>query len=81
MVDFLPDPLQNGRDAKGRLAARFEYHWAVLVDDGWWRDEEDLPPLATTLEPDAACDVITRNTSPDVNFDVSVNPYRGCEYG
>jgi DNA repair photolyase len=81
MVDFLPDQPHKGRGAVGRPAGRFETSWAVPVDDGWWRDEDELPRLATTLAPDAARTVITRNTSPDIPFDRSVNPYRGCEHG
>ena len=50
------------------------------IDDGWWR-EDDLPPLATTVTDESCRSVITRNSSPDVPFDRSLNPYRGCEHG
>jgi len=50
-------------------------------DDGW-DDADDAPPaLKTTVTPEAAGTIITRNTSPDVGFDRSINPYRGCEHG
>lgn len=49
------------------------------ADDGWWPDE--LAPPRTELLVDTAKTVITRNDSPDVPFDRSLNPYRGCEHG
>ena len=81
MVDYLPDQARKGRGAVGRPAGRFEGLWAAPVDDGWWRDESEMPRLQTTCTPDAARTVITRNTSPDIPFDRSINPYRGCEHG
>jgi DNA repair photolyase len=50
------------------------------VDDGWAR-EEDLPPFRTEVTEERLRKVITTNASPDVPFDRSVNPYRGCEHG
>jgi DNA repair photolyase len=82
MVDLLPSRARKGRGAVGRPAGRFDDTWAAPVDDGWWRDEGETPArIATALMPDAARKVITRNTSPDVPFDRSINPYRGCEHG
>ena len=52
----------------------------VGFDDGW-RSLEDLPPFKTTVSLDTARKVITRNDSPDIGFDRSINPYRGCEHG
>ncbi len=51
-----------------------------MIDDGW-DIEEDLPPLRTDVSLERPRTVITRNTSPDVPFDRSINPYRGCEHG
>ncbi len=51
------------------------------MDDGWGIADEPLPPLATTVQPEPAHSVITRNNSPDIPFDQSINPYRGCEHG
>ena len=61
---------------------RFESRERVPADDGWesWNDP-DLPPLETTVSEDAARTVIARNDSPDIPFDRSLNPYRGCEHG
>src|SRR6267142_2376113 len=53
---------------------------AVAIDDGW-QGLEDLPPFKTTVAPDTARKVITRNETPDIGFDRSINPYRGCEHG
>ena len=49
-------------------------------DDGW-TSEDEPKPLRTTLTPEAARTIISRNDSPDVGFDRSINPYRGCEHG
>ncbi|MFW5654675.1 MAG: PA0069 family radical SAM protein [Roseicyclus sp.] len=70
----------RGRAASSNETGRFERHARVAVDDGWTPDE-DLPPLRTEVSEERPRKVITRNTSPDISFDRSVNPYRGCEHG
>jgi DNA repair photolyase len=80
-TDEIPDRVHRGRGAVGNPDPRYAQWTRRPVDDGWDRDERDLPPLATTLIVDTARSVITRNDSPDVPFDRSVNPYRGCEHG
>ncbi len=77
--------LLRGRGAKSNVAGRYEPHTRVLVDDGWddgWRDD-DLPPpaLRTEVIRDATRTIIARNKSPDISFEQSINPYRGCEHG
>ena len=52
----------------------------VAFDDGW-QSLDELPPFKTTVAVDTARKVITRNDSPDIGFDRSINPYRGCEHG
>ena len=82
--DVLPDRPVKGRGAVSNRAGRFEPRESVAADDGWDAVEDpDFPPakLRTTLGVDAARSVITRNQSPDVPFDRSINPYRGCEHG
>lgn len=79
-----PTPIQPAR-RKGRAAAsnpdnRFDRLTAEAVDDGWDRDE-DLPPVRTEVTTERPRTVITRNTSPDISFDRSINAYRGCEHG
>ena len=75
----LPGIARKGRAAVSNRAGRFEPHAHEPVDDGWPAD--DLPPLRTTVTRDASKTIIARNTSPDVPFDRSINPYRGCEHG
>ena len=75
------DPRRRlGRGVSTNLTNRFESLVNVGIDDGWGRDE-DLPPLRTEVSVEAPRKVITRNTSPDLYFDRSINPYRGCEHG
>ena len=69
-----------GRAAGGNAAGRFERLSVEAVDDGWGTDD-DLPPIRTDVTEEFLRRAITRNTSPDVGFDRSVNPYRGCEHG
>ncbi|WP_019955123.1 PA0069 family radical SAM protein [Yoonia vestfoldensis] len=70
----------KGRAALGNPAVRFDRLAAEAVDDGWYQDD-DLPVLRTSVSEEMIGKVITRNTSPDLSFDRSVNPYRGCEHG
>jgi len=69
-----------GRGAATNAPGRFEARDRVDVDDGW-PGETDLPPLRTEVRIERPRGVITRNASPDVPFDRSLNPYRGCEHG
>ena len=79
--DRLPTQARKGRGAVTNRAGRFEPTVTEAVDDGWAREEEDLPPLRTTVTVDSSRSIIARNQSPDVPFDRSINPYRGCEHG
>ncbi|MEQ9682449.1 MAG: PA0069 family radical SAM protein [Rhodospirillales bacterium] len=71
----------KGRGAVSNQDGRFERLTHEPVDDGWSADDGDLPPLRTQVLADTARKVIARNTSPDIPFDRSLNPYRGCEHG
>ena len=71
---------RKGRGAISNLAGPYEPLTRERIDDGWW-GEDDLPPLATTVTNESCRSVISRNSSPDVPFDRSINPYRGCEHG
>jgi DNA repair photolyase len=71
---------RRGRGAISNAAGRYEPHARVTFDDGW-RSIEDLPPFETTVSVDSTRKIITRNNSPDISFDRSINPYRGCEHG
>jgi DNA repair photolyase len=62
------------------MSGRYEPIARIAFDDGW-RSIEELPPFETTVTNDATRSIITRNASPDISFDRSINPYRGCEHG
>ena len=71
---------RKGRGAGFNPPNRFDRLETRLEADGWDR-EEDLPPLRTEVTLERPRSVITRNASPDLGFDRSINPYRGCEHG
>jgi DNA repair photolyase len=69
----------KGTGALSNPPGRFEQERVESVDDGWYQDE--VPDsVETTLEPDRAREVISTNDSPDVPFEKSINPYRGCSH-
>jgi DNA repair photolyase len=84
-IDALPDVPRKGRGAvSNRPSGRFDEPDRIAVDDGWGETEaEDWEeaPFQTIVGVDTAKQIITRNTSPDVGFDRSINPYKGCEHG
>jgi DNA repair photolyase len=77
--------LRHGRGApENRTPTRFGL--AVREADGDWLDAREAvddgpPPLRTTVTIEKPKTIIAKNTSPDVSFDRSINPYRGCEHG
>jgi len=75
----------KGRGTGWRLQHRFESAERAGYDDGWGSlaqaaEAQDLSPATAVIE-EPARRVVTRNDSPDINFDLSINPYRGCEHG
>jgi DNA repair photolyase len=70
----------RGRGATVNIAGRFEAYSRSLFDDGW-QGLEELPPFRTEVFEERPKTIITRNESPDISFDRSINPYRGCEHG
>jgi DNA repair photolyase len=70
----------KGRGASSNPSGRFDVLTHEQADDGWYRDEITENPNETVL-PDSARGIITTNDSPDVGFDQSINPYRGCSHG
>ncbi len=81
VLDITADPRRlHGRGAVSNASSRYDREKRVLFDDGW-NEEEELPPLKTELIRDTTRTIIARNTSPDISFDRSINPYRGCEHG
>lgn len=72
---------RKGRGALSNRDGRYEPFAHEPVDDGWGSADESVPPLLTTVTEDKSRTVIARNQSPDVPFEQSINPYRGCEHG
>jgi DNA repair photolyase len=70
----------KGRGSTSNVAGRFDALSLEKTDDGWYQDEI-VENLTETVLPDRARSVITSNNSPDVGFDLSINPYRGCAHG
>lgn len=73
--------LQRGRGATFSPDNRYSAHTQEAQDDGWGSLDAPLEPLRTTFTLDSSRTVISYNDSPDVGFDRSINPYRGCEHG
>ena len=71
---------RRGRGAGLNPSGRFEREAREVFDDGWELPEE-VVPARTTVIMEAARSIVTRNQSPDISFDRSLNPYRGCEHG
>ena len=86
--DAIAEPVHRGRGALSNETSRFDTEKRIRTTDGWESEasagpaeDDELPPLRTTLTRDATRTIIARNTSPDIGFDRSINPYRGCEHG
>lgn len=77
---FIDHRVQKGRGAASNPANRFDALSHEKTDDGWYQEETPAPPGETVL-PDRARGIITTNDSPDVGFEASINPYRGCAHG
>jgi DNA repair photolyase len=72
---------RKGRGALSNAAGRFETYDRVAIDDGWGSADAEPMQLRTVLTEDKSRTIIARNDSPDIPFDRSINPYRGCEHG
>ncbi|MBI2744334.1 MAG: hypothetical protein HYX45_02005 [Burkholderiales bacterium] len=85
MADFkIPLQTLKGRGAATRNAHRFEQDARAAFDDGWATWDEALsveaPKLQTEVRWEDARSALVSNDSPDIAFDQSINPYRGCEH-
>ena len=87
VLDISADPRRlRGRGALSNASGRYERHARVLMDDGWMPPPPSLedwpePSLRTEVLTDSSRTIITKNNSPDISFDQSINPYKGCEHG
>ncbi len=86
--DPIAEPVRKGRGALSNESSRFDSERRIRTTDGWEapppeepNEDDELPPLRTILTRDATRTIIARNNSPDIGFDRSINPYRGCEHG
>ncbi len=71
----------KGRGAPSNVEGRYESTMREAIDDGWAGEGEMPPRLETVITPEAARSIIAHNESPDIPFEQSINPYRGCEHG
>ena len=81
MIDIIPDMPKKGRGAISNRAGRHEKMRTYSVNDGWNIDAADLNSCETSVTDERPKTIITYNQSPDLPFDRSINPYRGCEHG
>ena len=84
MDEAVPDKAVKGRGAVSNEAGRYEPYQRVRTADGWegaWDRDAPEPRADTLVSPDASREIIATNQSPDIPFDRSINPYRGCEHG
>jgi len=79
-VGVHPDA-RRGRGTLSNASGRYERTSRLTIDDGWDNLNAPAPPLRTDILKDTTRTIIARNTSPDIGFDRSINPYRGCEHG
>lgn len=71
----------KGRGTLNSCDPRYLSHTREVIDDGWSQQDTEPKPFPTTVTVEKPRTIITRNQSPDVPFDASINPYRGCEHG
>ena len=81
MSGFTQQIAIRGRGARSNASGRFEAQAREAFDDGWTVEDPEPVQLKTTLHPERARTIISKNNSPDVGFSRSINPYRGCEHG
>lgn len=82
-VRVQPPTARKGRGAVSNMQGRYEEQLRTAFDDGWGDEESALQTGApkTRVFDEQARTILTRNASPDIPFNVSLNPYRGCEHG
>ncbi len=71
----------RGRAARSNVSSRYERAHVEPFDDGWTNEDEPVEPLKTQTIPERPRTAITYNSSPDIHFDRTINPYKGCEHG
>ncbi len=71
----------RGRGAVSNASGRYETYGTIPFDDGWNGLDDKLPPIRTETIPEKSKKAITYNSSPDLSFDRTINPFKGCEHG
>ncbi len=77
----IPVTFYKGRGTAMNIPGRFEPRASTAFDDGWALEDEARRPPKTHVHFEQAKSIISRNQSPDIPFEASINPYRGCEHG
>lgn len=77
----IADGPRKGRGAVSNADSHFSAQSRAVFHDDWDIDEEPIPPVETTLIAERSKTILSRNDSPDIPFEVSINPYKGCEHG
>ncbi len=80
MTDLVPEDARRGRGALSNRSGRYETDVREAFDDGW-SSLDELEAFKTEVREEQAKSIISRNDSPDISFEQSINPYRGCEHG
>lgn len=81
LTNKMVNPGRNrGRGAQSNVSGRYEIFQNETFDDGW-QSLDTLDAFKTNVRDERAKTIISKNESPDLNFDRSINPYRGCEHG
>ena len=80
MDDLVPEEARRGRGARSNKSGRYETDARSAFDDGW-SSLDYLEPFLTEVREEQAKSIISRNDSPDISFEQSITPYRGCEHG
>jgi DNA repair photolyase len=81
MLPPRPLAVRKGRGAVSNIQGRYEVDQRERFDDGWEIEDDEERTFKTHVTDEFAKSILTRNASPDVPFNVSLNPYRGCEHG
>lgn len=80
MSELIPEDARRGRGARSNRSGRYETDVREAFDDGW-SSLDELEAFKTEVRHEQAKSIISRNDSPDISFEQSINPYRGCEHG
>lgn len=82
IICLMKEKARKGRGTQSNVSSRFLQYHREAFDDGWHKEQVDRENnLKTQIFTDKSKTILTRNSSPDIPFNVSINPYKGCEHG